>query len=553
MHISLFRSLNNLLRLLVLLFLVVVLALGAFAVYGFKYEAFLYDDNFDRRMVPLYQVERIGGMLEEVRAQLLLSIQHDPGSQFVSAHDHPTKLHTDLIQQRESRIRALWREFESVHHGEEASRLAARFEQQLDSFFAEGIAPAVRMIEQGNYVQANWHILRKVNPIYRETDKARAALSDRKLRGAREARADMDSKSSSLTLQLAVVGGLGVLLAGAFAWYVMGRLSRALQNLGSLSDAMASGDFRDQPLPNPTVADEIGHITQRFMQTRSILAELTREMTRVGQSLGDQAARGAVLAEQSRNGIQAQKNETDMVATAMYEMNATVHDVAKSAAAAAQSASSVDTSAHDGQQVVTESVNGMNHLASEVQSAAKVIADLAADAQDIGKVVDVIRDIAEQTNLLALNAAIEAARAGDQGRGFSVVADEVRTLAGRTQNSTAEIQEMITHLQQAAARAAEVMEQGQLQATEGVEKSAKANEALEEIIAQIMNMNDMNTQIASAAEEQSSVAEEMNQNLTRINMAADETAQAADNVAATSQEIEALAEQLKQAVGKFKV
>ena len=316
---------------------------------------------------------------------------------------------------------------------------------------------------------------------------------------------------------------------------------------------MASGDFRPQTLPHATVADEIGLITRRFVQTQGSLAELAREITRVGQSLGDQARRGAVLAEQSRAGVQQQKAETDLVATAMYEMNATVHDVAKSAAAAAESAAAADSSAHNGQRVVTESVDGMNHLASEVESAAQVISDLAQDAYNIGRVVDVIRDIAEQTNLLALNAAIEAARAGEQGRGFSVVADEVRTLAARTQSSTSEIQGMITHLQGAAARAADVMKQGEAQAVEGVEKSARANVALEDIIGQIMRMNDMNTQIASAAEEQSSVAEEMNQNLTRINMAADETAQAAGEVAANSHEIAGLSDQLKRAVSKFRV
>ncbi len=553
MHVSLFRSLNNLLRLLVLLFLVVVVILGSFAVYGFRYEAFQFDDNFDRRMVPLYQVERIGGMLEEVRAQLLLSIQHDPGSQFASAHDHPTRQHIDLIQQRETQIRQLWHDFESVRHGAEASQLAAAFEARFEQFFSEGVGPAVKLIEQGRYVQANWHILGKVNPIYRATDTARAALSDRKLRGAREARADMDEMSTTLVFRFVLVALVGLLLAGGFALYVIRRLSHGLQNMGALADAMAAGDFRQQQLPHATVADEIGLITRRFIQTRNSLAELAREIGEVGQSLGDQARRGAVLAEQSRKGIQAQKAETDMVATAMYEMNATVHDVAKSAAMAAESASSADSSAHSGQQVVTESVNGMNHLASEVQSAAQVISDLAADAHDIGRVVDVIREIADQTNLLALNAAIEAARAGEQGRGFSVVADEVRTLAGRTQSSTAEIHAMISHLQEAAARAAQVMKQGQQQAVQGVEKSAKANDALAEIIAQIMSMNDMNTQIASAAEEQSSVAEEMNQNLNRINMAADETAQAADDVAATSQDIALLSEQLKHAVDKFKV
>jgi methyl-accepting chemotaxis protein len=552
MHVGLFGSIKNLLRMLVALFLLVVVALTGFAMYGLKYEAFQFDDNYERRMVPLYQVERIGGMLEEIRSQLLLSIQHQPGTEFVSAHNHPTSLHTDLIRKREQEVNRMWQEFQSVWHGEEANQLAAVFERDLARFLQDGVNPAVRLIDEGAYVRANWHILQQVNPLFAAVDKARADLSDRKLRGAQEARSNMAATAQLLNIQLLAVGIIGLLLAFGFAFFVIRRINRGMDNLGALADGMAAGDFRDQPLPFTPNEDEVGRITQRFIHTRSSLAQLAREIGQVGESLSEQAERGAAMAEQSRGGIQAQKAETDLVATAMYEMNATVHDVAKSAATAAESATAADESAHHGQSVVTESVDGMNHLASEVESAAQVIAELAEDAQAIGKVVDVIREIAEQTNLLALNAAIEAARAGEQGRGFAVVADEVRSLAGRTQSSTTEIHDMISHLQGAAAKAAKVMQQGQQQATEGVEKAARANEALEEIIQQIMRMNDMNTQIASAAEEQSSVADEMNQNLNRINMAADETSLAADSVAATSQEIAALALQLKKAVSKFR-
>ena len=553
MSSGLFNSIKNRLRMLVAVFTLVVVALTSFALYGLKYEAFQFDDNFDRRMVPLYQVERIGGLMGDIRSQLLLSIQHQPGTEFVKAHNHPTSLHTNLIRDYEREVEALWKDFMSVRHGGEASDLAAAFEREFERFFKEGVDPTVRLIEQGDYVRANWHILQQVNPLFAAADKARADLSDRKLRGAQEARIEISDTTQLLTAELLAVGIAGLLISFGFALLVIRRIGRGMDNLGSLADAMAAGDFRGHALPHPSSDDEVGNITQRFIKTRQALAQLAREISQVGESLSDQAERGAAMAEQSRSGIQAQKAETDMVASAMYEMNATVHDVAKSAATAAESATAADHSAHQGQQVVMQSVDGMNHLASEVESAARVIAELAQDAQEIGKVVDVIRAIAEQTNLLALNAAIEAARAGEQGRGFAVVADEVRSLAGRTQSSTTEIHDMISHLQAAAVKAAEVMEQGQHQAVEGVEKAARANGALEEIIEQIMRMNDMNTQIASAAEEQSSVADEMNQNLNRINMAADETSTAADSVAASSQEIAALAEQLRRAVSRFKV
>lgn len=202
--------------------------------------------------------------------------------------------------------------------------------------------------------------------------------------------------------------------------------------------------------------------------------------------------------------------------------------------------------------VVGSSAEGMKQLAVEVESAARVINELAEDARKIGSVVDVIRDIAEQTNLLALNAAIEAARAGEQGRGFAVVADEVRSLASRTQASTSEIQSMVSHLQTSAVNATEVMNKGQKRASEGVGNANKASQALEEIMEAIMAINDMNTQIASAAEEQSSVADEMNENLNRINMAADETSQASELTAESSRRIAEQADKLKAIVSQLK-
>lgn len=171
---------------LVALFLLVVVALTGFAMYGLKYEAFQFDDNFDRRMVPLYQVERIGGLMGDIRAQLLLSIQHQPGTEFVKAHNHPTSLHTNLVRDYEQQVRTLWQAFMSVHHGGEAAQLARAFEQEFEKFFEKGVSPTLDLIEKGNYVGANWQILQQVNPLFAAADKARADLSDRKLRGRRK-------------------------------------------------------------------------------------------------------------------------------------------------------------------------------------------------------------------------------------------------------------------------------------------------------------------------------------------------------------------------------
>jgi len=236
----------------------------------------------------------------------------------------------------------------------------------------------------------------------------------------------------------------------------------------------------------------------------------------------------------------------------MNQMNATVQEVARNAQHAASAAKEATDASDDGKKVVAKTIGVINTLASEVEGAAEVIQTLEQDSVDIGKVLDVIRGIAEQTNLLALNAAIEAARAGEQGRGFAVVADEVRTLASRTQTSTEEIDEMITRLQAGTNRAVKAMQVGTEQAQAGVDQAAEAGNSLESITQAIAQINDMNIQIANAAEEQSAVAEEINRNITNISDVADQAAGGARETTQASEQVAMLSEKLGGLVSQFK-
>jgi methyl-accepting chemotaxis protein len=237
----------------------------------------------------------------------------------------------------------------------------------------------------------------------------------------------------------------------------------------------------------------------------------------------------------------------------MNQMTATVQEVASHAARAAESARQADEEAQDGKRIMQQTLNAMDTLANEVENAAGVIHSLEKESEEIGSVLDVIRGIAEQTNLLALNAAIEAARAGEQGRGFAVVADEVRTLASRTQASTQEIQNMIERLQAGANNAVKAMEAGQTQARKGVEQASLAGASLETITQSVTTISDMNMQIASAAEEQSSVADEINRNIATISQSADNTAHGSQQTAIAGDELARLAAELRELVGHFKV
>ena len=298
--------------------------------------------------------------------------------------------------------------------------------------------------------------------------------------------------------------------------------------------------------------DEIGQLqlAQHFLQQRSITI-LQRTAYSAAQ-LEATANETAEVMQQSLLGVTQQQNETDQVATAMNEMSASVHEVARNTEQASEAAGTANAETVAGQQVMQVTISVMRTVADEVNRVAEAIEALKQDSENINSVVEVISSIAEQTNLLALNAAIEAARAGEQGRGFAVVADEVRTLASRTQASTEEIRNMIGRLQAAADNAVSVMVSGREQAQTGVEKAAEAEAALNSITRSVERINDMNIQIANAAREQTVVTEEANRNITSINDVSAQTVASTSQVAAASIELASLAAQMSTMVRQFR-
>lgn len=296
--------------------------------------------------------------------------------------------------------------------------------------------------------------------------------------------------------------------------------------------------------------DKLGH------HFNNLIEKIQNTMTAV-VSAANQVSSASInvteITQRTSAEIMQQRAETDQIATAMNEMTATVLEVANNANNAASAAQNAQTESLEGKKTVEATIDAINTLAEEVTRANDVITQLQADSESIGTVLEVIRGIAEQTNLLALNAAIEAARAGEQGRGFAVVADEVRTLASRTQQSTEEIQDMIEKLQTGANNAAEVMNSGHETAQQSVEQASKAGAALDGITQAVITINEMNTQIAHSANEQQSVVSSMDQNLTSISHSANSTVEATQNTQTEIQELSRMAEELQSTLSQFKL
>ena len=349
--------------------------------------------------------------------------------------------------------------------------------------------------------------------------------------------------SSTLIILLLVV--LGRLAGMNWLMHRIGALRHRLELVGS-------GDF-SQPLEARFDDDEIGRITHAYNQLLTQVGEMIRAVRESAQAADESCARMASMASVNSSNVREQQAEIDQVATAMNQMLATSHEVARSTVEAASAADTAERETSSGHAVMQVSVDAIRDLTQHVEGLAEVMQQLLADSEEIGRVLEVISSIAAQTNLLALNAAIEAARAGEQGRGFAVVADEVRNLAARTQTSAGEISGLISRLQAQAGRASAAMGESRQGSELTLQQIEAAQNAFEHIVDAVQTIRGMANQIATAAEEQSHVAEEMNRSLNRIGEVAEQSAHSSIETESTSQSINRSMDGLRDLTLRFRL
>lgn len=355
-----------------------------------------------------------------------------------------------------------------------------------------------------------------------------------------------NAKITSITLTL-----IAIVLGFLIGLLIVRQITRPLNQAVSIAQAIGNSDMTGDGVEQRN--DEFGILLKALNQTRNNLSETLGEVNGITTQLAAAAEQLSVVTNQTSAGVHNQRIETEQVATAMNEMSATVHEVAQNAEEAAAAAQKADQQAKTGNQALQIALADINRLSQDVHSSAEAIQRLNQDSSSIGTVLTVINSIAEQTNLLALNAAIEAARAGEAGRGFAVVADEVRNLAHRTQQSITQIEELIANLQQGSKNAVEMMDSSRTLASLTLEHAQQAGEELSAITRTVSEIQAMNMQIATAAEEQSAVAEEININVVNVNNIADQSAAAVEETSTSAAELARLSQSLQSLVTRFKI
>jgi len=498
--------------------------------------------------------------LSEDGVDLLKSSQGEQGGDSVLQAGKVGKIHQLLLQaldQARQRLEASRRsdsdEQSEIAQAGEAQALAAELRDALEDpgyaavlgevvvnvdSFNERLKEYATQLQQQKQVYAQ--LVAQVDQLLQRVD-----LAVQTQRQTMQAERQASSGLIIAAAALALLFGLGAAIMISLA------IVRPLKRVIGLAESIASGDLSVHIEQDRR--DEIGQLLAAMQGMAGNLRDMVGRLQSGVAQISGAAQTLSATAEQTRQGVNGQKMETDQVATAMSQMTATVHEVARNAEAAAASTEQADQRVGSGNQVVRQTLQRIEQLAGAMEATTASIQRLSQDTQRIDAVLDVIKSVAEQTNLLALNAAIEAARAGEQGRGFAVVADEVRALAKRTQQSTAEIESLIAALREGSRRAVADMEQSSSLVGLTVGDANQTEGALAAIAEAVSLISEMNQQIAAAAEEQTAVAEEINRSVTSIRDIADQSATAMDETAASSIQLAELGRELQGMAGHFRL
>jgi methyl-accepting chemotaxis protein len=533
----------------VLLFMMVVV--GAIGLVGFRQSNQALENVFQVNMMNSGLLTKIDGLMRANRIQMLTALQHDPKNEFSAMHDHPTSVHTDLAKKYIADIDQLWKDYYGRLTDKKSRDLADAFHKDRMEYVKDGLEPAMAAVLANNFHEAYSLTFDVINPAVQQANKSMEALMKNEVDLAKSAQ-EKSQKQYTLFRNVIIGSILGALVCGMLlSMLIGGSIGRSSVSLKDVASQLAAGNLTIRAAV--TSRDELGVIGESFNQIANTLQSAMERIHSCSDALTTAAGELRANAEQIATGSEHVAAQASTVATAGEEMAATSNDIASNCSMAVESANRACSTATSGAAIVQKTVDGMSRIAAKVQESSRTVENLGERSDQIGAIIGTIEDIADQTNLLALNAAIEAARAGEQGRGFAVVADEVRALAERTTRATKEIGGMIKNIQLETRSAVAAMEEGVHEVERGTEDASRSGSALEEILAQVSEVTGQINQIATAAEEQTATTNEISGNMQRITEVVQDTAHSSQMTAEAASRLAGLAQELQGIVNQFQL
>ncbi|MDK9724541.1 MAG: methyl-accepting chemotaxis protein [Sterolibacteriaceae bacterium MAG5] len=541
------------LALLVAIFSVFLVAIGLLGLTGTAHTLTGLKTVYEDRTVPGVLLGRIHRLMNANFSEILRAFQHNPAIEISKLHDHPVQEHLKRMENNLKAIDETWAIYMATRHTDEEKQLAASYEAKYRAYIAELVRPTMEALAGGDYsLDTTSRFLKGNRAKGGEVDKLAEQLIDLQAKVAKsEYERSLAEYERNRILSIAAIV-LGLLLGGGMAWWIIHSVT---EPLGAIRDAVArvqsSGDFT-LTIPHRG-NDEAGETAQAF---NDLLASLRTTMGQLLQTVGDVDRAVSDMAENARQSAGASADTSEAAASmaaSVEEMTVSISHVADNTRDAIGIAGKAGELSNDGGVIIEKAVAEITQIAGTVRQVSEQIAALGQHSERITGVVQVIKDVADQTNLLALNAAIEAARAGEAGRGFAVVADEVRKLAERTTGATGEIAAMIAEVQASSRSAVSAMEQAVSQVDSGVSLASQAGSAIVEIRSSTADVVRVVSDISSAIAEQGSASQSIAAQVERVAQAAEENSASAQHSADAAANMEIHTRAMREAAGRFRI